>query len=358
VQTENRSTRKRIISFAPCAGAAQLEGLEALLGQIENFAGGWTPLVLAGIFLISSLLILWRLELMSHRGVEGTVLGTLFMPYFSGLGNLIFIGVVLQQNGPAKEVAINCWTNNLTNLCLLLALPALIWGIELTPQSKAKKAQRESKVHRLSLALTVLAMVFFTLAVWVLGQDGRIDRFDGFALVGLFLFWQCFHVFEVLKENTRRGSAWHPMIVIDVALILSGSFLTFFAVDSIVDLLLQRSEGFLSGEQLGLLTGWLMVLPNAVLAFYYAYKRKGDVVYSSQIGDGHICIPLCIGLFAIFKPLPLPDFMARGLLFIVVIAAVHLVCVIFFKSLPRLVAAALVAVYGYALYAQLSGAMA
>lgn len=292
---------------------------------------------------------------MSHRGVEGTVLGTLFMPYFSGLGNLIFIGVVLKQNGPAEEVAINSWTNNLTNLCLLLALPALIWGLDLSSQSKAQKEQRESKVHRLSLGLTLVAMIFFTLAVWVLGQDGQIDRFDGIALVGLFLFWQCFHVFEVLKENTRRGTGWHPMIVLDVGLILLGSFLTYFAIDSIVNALLERSDGFLSGQQLGLLTGWLMVLPNAVLAFYYAYKQQGDVVYSSQVGDGHICIPLCIGLFAIFRPMPLPDFMAQGLLIIVVLAGVHLCCVMLFKSLPRIIALALVVVYGYALYMQLAG---
>lgn len=317
-------------------------------------AGAWTPLVLVALFLFSSLLILWRLELMSHRGVEGTVLGTLFMPYFSGLGNLIFIGVVLKQNGPAEEVAINSWTNNLTNLCLLLALPALIWGLDLSSQSKAQKEQRESKVHRLSLGLTLVAMIFFTLAVWVLGQDGQIDRFDGIALVGLFLFWQCFHVFEVLKENTRRGTGWHPMIVLDVGLILLGSFLTYFAIDSIVNALLERSDGFLSGQQLGLLTGWLMVLPNAVLAFYYAYKQQGDVVYSSQVGDGHICIPLCIGLFAIFRPMPLPDFMAQGLLIIVVLAGVHLCCVMLFKSLPRIIALALVVVYGYALYMQLA----
>lgn len=344
-----------IFSFAQPKRKDQLGGLQELLGQLENLTGAWTSLFLVALFLISSLLILWRLELMSHRGVEGTVLGTLFMPYFSGLGNLIFVGVVLRQNGPAEEVAINSWTNNLTNLCLLLALPALIWGLDLSPNSRAQKTQRESKVHRLSLGLTLLAMIFFTMAVWVLGQDGDIDHFDGLALVGLFIFWQCFHVYEVLKDNTRTGKGWHPMIVLDVVLILLGSFLTYFAVDGIVLGLLERSDGFLSGQQLGLLTGWLMVLPNAVLAFYNAYKSRGDVVYSSQVGDGHICIPLCIGLFAIFKPMPLPDFMAQGLLIIAVLAGAHLFCVLFFKSLPRLIAIALVAIYGYALYVQLSG---
>jgi cation:H+ antiporter len=328
--------------------------VENLFTQIENFAGPWTPLLLAGIFILSSLLILWRLELMSNRGVEGTVLGTLFMPYFSGLGNLIFVAVLLQQKGPAEELVINSWTNNVTNLCLLLAVPALIWGIQLSPGSKAKKAQQESKLHRLSLSLTLVAMIFFSLFVWVLGQDGTIDRFDGFTLVGLFLFWQCFHIFEVLKENTRTGSSWHPMILLDIILILFGSLMTLFAVENIVATILARSDGFLGAEQLGLLTGWLMVLPNAVLAFYYARKHRGDVVYSSQVGDGHICIPLCIGLYAIFSPMPVPDFMGNGLLFIAAVAAIHLGCVALLKCLPKLVAGGMIVAYGYAIYWQLN----
>jgi len=329
--------------------------VELIQAQIEGFAGVWTPLALIGIFLVSSLLIIWRLEKMTHRGVEGTVLGTLFMPYFSGLGNLVFIAVVFKNKGPAEEVAINCWTNNITNLCLLLAVPALIWGLQLGSQSKAKKAQRDSKLHRLSLALTLIAMLFFSLMVWVLGQDGTIDRFDGFALVGLFLFWQCFHVYEVLKENTRSGSSWHPAILIDLVLILIGSVLTLVSVDGIVAAIMESQSGFFSANQLGLLTGWLMVLPNAVLAFYYAYQRKADVVYSSQVGDGHICIPLCIGLYAIFQPMPLPDMFDIGLLFIAVAALLHLACIVIFRRLPKLIAVALIGAYGYSLYWQFVG---
>lgn len=352
---ETEELLRQLKEFALRNRANQLIGLQNLIGYIESIAGAWTPLAMVMVFLASSLLILWRLELMSGRGVEGTVLGTLFMPYFSGLGNLIFVTVVLRQDGPAAEVAVNSWTNNVTNLCLLLALPALIWGIELDTRSKAKKAQRESKLHRLSLALTLVAMIFFSMVVWILAQDGSIDRLDGLALVGIFLFWQSFHIFEVLKENTRTNSGWHPLIVIDLVLILIGSLLTLASVDYIVAALLSKSDGFFSSHQLGLITGWLMVLPNAVLAFYYAYKQRGDVVYSSQIGDAHICIPLCIGLFAIFKPMPLPNFFSNALFFIVCVAGVHLICVILLKALPRLVAGGLVAAYGYALYLQVNG---
>lgn len=317
-----------------------------MIEQMEIFAGPWLPLVHLGLFLVGSLLIIWRLEVMSGRGVEGTVLGTLFMPYFSGLGNLLFVWVVLRQQGPPAEVAVNSLVNNISNLCFLLALPALIWGLNLRAGSKKKKDLLKSQLHRLSLSLTLVAMVFFSLVVWVLSRDGILDPWDGTALVGLFLFWQCFHIFEVLKENARRGESWSPIILFDLGLILFGSYLTLISVDGIVAWLLARETGFISAKYLGLLTGFLMVLPNAVLAFFYAAQRRADVVYSSQIGDGHICIPLCIGLFAIFKPIPISPAVATGLLFIVGAALLHLLCVGLLRRLPKLVALALLLAFG------------
>lgn len=316
--------------------------------------GLWTPLVLVGLFIASSLLIIWRLELMTRRGVQGTVLGTLFMPYFSGLGNLIFVWAVLSRGGPAEQIIENCWTNNITNLCFLLPVPALIWGLRLRANSKSQKAQRESAVHRLSLVLTLLAMAFFSGMVYILGQDGSINRYDGIALVGMFIFWQSFHVYEVLKDNTRSGRGWHPMILLDCILILVGSFVTLIAVNGIVEMILNSKSGFFSANQLGFLTGWLMVLPNAVLAFYYAAKARADVVYSSQIGDGHICIPFSLGLFAIFESVPMEELFQLGLLIMAGIAIIHILCVTLLKSLPKIVSIAFLCFYGYVLYLQLS----
>jgi len=327
--------------------------LEHLQTEIANFAGAWTPLVLVALFIISSLLILWRLESISNRGEKGAVLAALCLPYFSGLGNLIFVAVILNRDGPAEEVAINSWTNNVTSLCLLLAVPALIGGLNLDADSRAKKAQCESNRLRLSLSLSLVAMIFFSLTVWFLGQDGEIDRFDGFALVGLFALWQGFQVLEALKKNQKQKSGWEGVIVLDGLLILAASFITLLAVDGIVTAILTQEVGFFSGKRLGLLTGWLMVLPNAALAFFYAWKRRGDGVYRSQLGDSHICLPLCIGVFAMFKPMPLPELFHNGLLFLATVALVHLLCVVFIRGLPKLVAFSLVVIYGYALYIQL-----
>ncbi|MEM8867847.1 MAG: sodium:calcium symporter [Verrucomicrobiota bacterium] len=324
-----------------------------LLSQIEQLAGGWVSLWLIILFVLSALLIIWRLELMILRGVQGTVLGTVIMPYFSGLGNLIFVILILRDHGPAEEVAVNCWTNNFTNLSLLLALPALIWGLELRPKSKAKKVQRESKINRLSLSLTLVAMLFFTMAVWLLGQDGRIDRFDGVVLIGLFLFWQSFQLFEVLKDSVRTGQSWHPLILLDLCLILIGSYLTLVSVDGIVQTIYMSEHSWINPDRLGLLTGWLMVLPNAVLAFYYAKRQQAEIVYSSQVGDAHICIPLCIGIFAVVRPLPLSGDLLNGMLLLGAICLIHFLMVLLFKRLPKAVAAALFVAYACVLYLQM-----
>src|SRR5262245_52075607 len=148
--------------------------------------------------------MVWRLEAMTESGVEGTVLGTLVMPYCSGIGNLIFAFVLGARNGPGAEVMTNSLVNNATNMTLLIALPTVIWGMNVLPATKAKKKSRNNKSHeinRLSLLLTLTAVLFFTGVTWALARDRVLGLSDGLVLVALFLFWQCFHVFDVLKSN-------------------------------------------------------------------------------------------------------------------------------------------------------------
>src|SRR5262249_53688981 len=143
----------------------------------------------------------------------GTVLGTLVMPYCSGIGNLVFAFVMGRDHREASQVMTNCLVNNVTNMTVILGLPAIIWGLNLLPtkkddgkkSAKAKKGPNIREVNRLSLLLTLTAVLFFTGMTWLLGADGEITSRDGIVLVGIFLFWQCFHVFEVLKSNVRQN---------------------------------------------------------------------------------------------------------------------------------------------------------
>ena len=143
--------------------------------------GAAAPWLFLGLFLAASALMIWRLEAMSEDGLEGTVLGTLVMPYCSGIGNLAFAFVLGRERGPGGEVMINALVNNVTNMTLLIGLPTLIWGMRVTGPAKTGKSKngkgkkdQTHQVNRLSLLLTLTAVLFFTGAVWALARDGSL----------------------------------------------------------------------------------------------------------------------------------------------------------------------------------------
>jgi cation:H+ antiporter len=329
----------------------------------------WTYLAL---FLAASLLMLWRLDALLAHGLEGTALGTLVMPYCSGLGNLLFVGIVAARRGPGTDVLTNCLVNNVTNLTLVLGLPALLWGLHLRGPAPAKRAAAKKKtrpgtargaggdsgeiehqLNQLSLLLTLAAVVFFSGVTWMLGADGRLDANDGLVLIALFLFWQCFQVFDVMKHNVRRRHSFGPRFYADVCVVLLGAWALYTSLDWLVTWLSAQKGGFVNASNLGWLSGWLMVVPNALLAFYYGARGRADIAYASQIGDGHICIPLCLGLSAALTPLPVPKFFETGLAILIGAALVHLLCVLFAKGLPRWMGWPLLGAYAWFLAAGL-----
>jgi cation:H+ antiporter len=322
--------------------------LKSLVTWIEST--GWAPVWFVFIFVAASFLMIWRLEKMNAGGVEGTVLGTLVMPYCSGVGNLIFTFVVGAKGGPGSEVLTNALVNNVTNMTLLIGLPTIFWGMNLLPAAKLKKKNKsntqERKINRLSLLLTLTAVLFFTGALWVLARDGKIDSSEGVILIGLFLFWQCFHVFDVLKSNVRQNKSFGWFLSIDLTLLAIGAYGIYLSTDWLVDWL-THSGG---AKYMGWLSGWLMVLPNGMLAFYYARRGNPEVVYTSQVGDGHICIPLCVGLSALYRPVTLPSEFSAGIGILIAAAAVHFIFVAIFGRLPRFMGWVLTAAYLVFLY--------
>lgn len=308
------------------------------------------PATFVTLFLLASGLMIWRLEAILHHGLDGTALGTLVVPYCSGLGNLVFVFLLWRDDGAPVEIMVNSLVNNTTNLTLLLGLPALLWPLQVVAAKGAKTQRREQRLSRLALLLTLTAVLFFTGFTWVLGRDGTLDRGDGLALIGVFLFWQCFQVFDVLKHNVQRDVRFGVAFYADLVLIALGGWAIYESLDGLVAHLSTVESGFFQVGHLGWITGWLLVLPNALLAFYYAWRRRADVVYASQVGDGHICIPLCLGLFAVLRPVPMPAFFTSAVVILGSAVVVHAACLLTVGRLPRPIAAALVGAYGWFVY--------
>jgi cation:H+ antiporter len=328
-----------------------------------GLANVWTYLAL---FLAASVLMVWRLDALLKQGLEGTALGTLVMPYCSGLGNLLFVWIVADHKAPGQEVLTNCLVNNVTNLTLVLGLPAILWGLELHSDALVKKkagakkksagsargaksggasSNTEHELNRLSLLLTLAAVVFFSGVTWALSADGKLDARDGLVLIALFVFWQCFQVFDVMKHNVRQKHSFGPRFYFEVFIVFLCGWATYTSLDWLVAWLSARKVGFISAEHLGWLSGWLMVIPNALFAFYYAARKRADIAYASQVGDGHICIPLCIGFSAMIAPVSTPKFLETGLGILIGAAIVHALCVLFARSLPRWMGWPLIGVY-------------
>jgi cation:H+ antiporter len=313
------------------------------------------PLVLFALFLMASMGMIWRLQAIEAKGFEGTVLGSLIMPYCSGFANLIFAYVMAQSGNNGRAVMENCIVNNVTNLTLILGVAAIFSrASSLAPaQGKGKKQTDVYRLYKLDLLLTLVALCLFTGATWALGKDKVIDFYDGLVLVALFVFWQVLHVVEILKTNVRKNRSFQWSIVLDLALIGACAYGVYYTVDALVNWVSLPGNPYFNAANLGWLSGILMVLPNALIAVYYAYKGRQDIVVSSQVGDGHICIPMCIGLFALFAPIHVPGFFQMGIYVILGAAAVHFFSIALFGRLPRILGAGMLAAYGSFLYAGL-----
>ncbi len=290
---------------------------------------------------------------MAASGYEGTALGTLITPYCSGLGNLLFVYLMIRDQGPGEEVAINCIVNNATNLTLLIGIPLAIWALSLRPQesrqSKGKAARKQRQQHqitRIQLTMTLVAGLFFTGATWALGRDGVLSMTDGLVLTGLFLFWQSVNVFDVLKSNIKDNKSPEGILILELCLLGAAAYGIYVSLNGLVEWLQSQESGFFSADKLGWLTGWLMVLPNALLAIYYGWRNRIGVVYTSQVGDGHICIPLCLGIYAIFTPMHLPELFNHGMILIGGGLAIHLIFAGFLAYTPKWLGYALLAAYG------------
>lgn len=308
-----------------------------------------------GLFLLASFLMIWRLGALEKNGLEGTVLGTLIMPYCSGLSNLIFAYFMGFSGGNGTLVLENCLVNNVTNLTLLIGLPAIFWSMHIIPQKPGKKkiSRNQNKIHqlnRLAVLLTLIGMLFFTGVLWALARDKRLDLADGLVLVGLFFFWQIFHVFEVLKTNVRQERRLPWLMIIDIVLIVAGGYGVYTSIESLVTWISHQHSGFFVFKNLGWLSGFLMVMPNGLMAFYYAKIARPDIVYSSQIGDGHICIPMCVGLFALFKAIQIPAYFQLSIFILLGAGILHFFFILIFGRLPRFMGYVLTGAYLVFLY--------
>lgn len=337
-----------IKSFLP-----QGSDVESVVRELISYVTHPGPLASLVLFAAASFIMVWRLNAVERKGFEGTLTGTLVMPYCSGFANLAFAFVLGRSGGDGSLVLENCSVNNVTNLTLILGISSFFWKSDAL-KSGSGSGTTSSHVSYFSLVLSITALLFFTALLWLLAKDGLIDRLDGIVLTGVFIFWQMIHVIEVLKTNAINKRPFQKSIIMDSIIVLACAWATLKSIDTLVNWVTVNGKGFLSIRYLGFLSGILMVIPNGVLALYYSCTGKSDIAYSSQIGDCHICIPLCIGLFALFAPIRIPGSFMPAVYLIGISGLMHLVF-LWAGHIPKLVGGIMAASYAIFIYFGIPG---
>jgi cation:H+ antiporter len=73
------------------------------------------------------------------------------------------------------------------------------------------------------------------------------------------------------------------------------------------------------------------------------------------VGDSHVSIPLCVGVFALYHPIILMPFFDISIVILLGATLVHFLCVAIFGRLPRFVGYVLIAAYAVFLFKGLIG---
>ena len=313
--------------------------------EFISFFGVFAPGLCVAIFLVASLLAVLRLENLSKQGIEGSVLGTIFMPFFSGVGNIAFAVVLALNLGDGNDILTNCLFHNMTNMTLLIGVPMLIWSMAYLPNHKAWREVCEFKIGRLSTELNLVAMFFFALFLWLLAMDGELSKADGWILILLFVFWHCFHIYDVKKTNLLKRKAYPRTLWLDIVILLLCSWAIYISIDYLVAWFQALDPNVMPPRMLGWFSGVLMVLPNALLAIYYGSHRRMDIVYASQVGDAHVCIPFCVGLFVVMRPFQVGEFLLQSLFILMGLFLSHLIFMMMIPKFSRVFAALFIAVF-------------
>ena len=153
-----------------------------------------------------------------------------------------------------------------------------------------------------------------------------------------------------MKNNLRKNRRIKKRVFLDFIIIAVCAWGIFSSVDNLIEWVSNNGKGLFSKENLGFLSGLLMVIPNAFLAVYYSAVKRSDIAYSSQIGDCHICIPLCIGVFALFSPITIPGAFEPAIFITMAAALGHFIFTAFFGRLPRVIGPVLIGFYAIFIY--------
>ncbi len=231
-------------------------------------------------------------------GLSQLVIGLTIVALGTSLPELI-INIFASINGKTDLAVGNVVGSNITNTLLIIGVAAIIFPI---------------KVREIINKRDIWFNLFAGIMVLLLANDfifGRseniINQFDGFILLGIFIYFLYLSFFKVKheKEPTQEQKIKSYSLIISIVLIFAGGAGLFVGGKWIISGVSQLSADLgVSESVLGLtLIAGATSLPELVTTIVAALQKNTDIAIGNAIGSNIFNIFLVLGVSAVIKPI-------------------------------------------------------
>ncbi len=205
---------------------------------------------------------------------------------------ITFVANLLGKNSIGLGAVIG---SNTFNILFILGLCALLFPLTL----------KEIWVKR-DLVWNIGAVVFSLL----LALDGKLGRFDGLAMLTIFIFW-LFHVLKEGKNDNSNNEVENFHIValpIAIIMMLAGFLGVILGGKWVVDGAVEFARGLGMSEAIIGLTilGIGTSLPELTVSLTAAYKKQPGIAIGNIIGSNIFDFLMILGASAFVKPILFP----------------------------------------------------
>ncbi len=250
---------------------------------------------------ISSRLVVTLVDIAKYLHWREFIIAFFIMAFAGALPNL-FVDINAAMHGLPQIAFGDILGGNLVDLTLVLAI-AVLFG--------SKSLPAESKMVQTSAVFTSAVVILPIILVW----DGKLDRIDGFILLGSFVLyvWWLFSKQDRFKKayvGRPKNLTKNPFgLLVDIIKIVI--FLVLLLISSFF--IINYAQFF--SVQLGIslsLVGILIVgLGNCFPEMYFSIisARRGEnwMILGDLMGSVIVCATLVLGIIALISPFEIKD---------------------------------------------------
>lgn len=306
-----------------------------MLFTVAVLIAGLALLVFAGDYLVRG-----AVGLAENMGISPLVIGLTIVAFGTSAPEL-FISVQAALGGNPGIAIGNVIGSNVTNVLLVLGVPALIATIHVTQQG---------------IKRTTTFMIVTTVVAMAMMHDGMISRLEGLFLVAAiagFIFWQL-KMPAPSKESEEYtddiGEAPHEGM--RIALYLFGGLVGLpLGAQLTVNSATEIAQYFgVSDAVIGLtIVAIGTSLPELATSVMAAYRKSSDVAIGNVVGSNIFNLTAILGTTAIIIPLPVEQRFVATDMWVMLASALVLAVIIFARiNIGKALGAALTA--GFAAY--------